>query len=158
MIVSNAELRILTLTVDAHTFVARSRPATPSLNASSVCSSTSQSLCVDVEGVLLADRFRGLVPADDRLPDSAGAQRQVATVLTEAAREQILRQCGEIADRRHAELGQLPTGAGAHAPQPLDAERREERRLVPGRDDDQAVRLAQIAGDLGHEPVRRDPH
>ena len=45
----------------------------------------------------------------------------------------------------------------ADAPQPPDRQRREERRLVAGRHDDQPVGLAQVRRDLGHELGRRHP-
>ena len=47
-------------------------------------------------------------------------------------------------------------GPLADAPQPRDRQRREERRLLARRHDDQAVRLAQVRRDLGHELRRRD--
>ena len=70
--------------------------------------------------------------------------------------EKVLGQLGEVSDRRHAVLDQRPARGRADAPQPLDAQRREERGFLAARDDDQPVGLAQVTGNLGHEPIRRD--
>ena len=47
-------------------------------------------------------------------------------------------------------------GLRADAGQPPDGERREERPLLPRRDDDEAARLARVARDLRDDLARRD--
>ena len=77
--------------------------------------------------------------------------------LAEPAHEEVVGQRRQVADRPDAVLLQRRRPIRADAPQPRDRERREERRLGARRDDDQAVGLAEVAGDLGDQLRRRDP-
>ena len=77
-------------------------------------------------------------------------------VLAEPPHDEVRRQRRQVADRPHAVVGERDRGLLADAPQPRDRQRREERRLLAERHDDQPVGLAQVRRDLGHELRRRD--
>jgi len=79
-------------------------------------------------------------------------------LLAEAADEEVVRERGEIADRPDAVLAKGGSRLRADAPQPGDRERGEELGLGPGLDDDQAVGLAEVRGDLRDELRRRDAY
>ena len=106
---------------------------------------TSRSAVSCVERVLVPDRLRGLAPSPPG-PDRCPCARSTSdgAVLAEPPLERIRRQRGEVADRLDPELAQHRGGLLAHAPQPRDRQRREERRLLARRHDHQPVGLAQV--------------
>jgi hypothetical protein len=65
--------------------------------------------------------------------------------------QRALAQVGHVGHRPHAPAVQLGRGLLAHAPEQLDRQRVQELALAVGLDDEQAVRLADPARDLGQE-------
>ncbi len=135
---------------------ARSRPATPSERARSVRSMTSGSRGVDVEGVLVADR-PGRLPTGHGggidAPRSLGEDR---TLPTEAPCQQVVGKRRQVADgraRRSRRASRRVRSPTPHS-RPIGSGARN-AASSPGLDDDETVGLAQVRGDLGHEPGRR---
>ena len=149
--------RTLTATVEARTPPARSRDATPSASARSVRSITSASAVSTSKVCSWLTDFAATSARDRRRVDPQGPLVQRGAVRAQPPHEHVDRQRRQVADRAHAVVGQGRPRLLADAPQAGDRQRREERRLLAGRDDDQPVGLAQVRGDLGDELRRRDP-
>ncbi len=112
---------------------------------------------VNGEGVLMADGL-GLHPvADRRGIDTAGALRKVGAMPTEAPHQQGRLERSQVADGPDSVVLECMARLGPDTPQAPDGQRRQEGGFVARRDDDQAVGLAQLGGDLGHQLGRRDP-
>ncbi len=86
----------------------------------------------------------GVVVVSERVQMPAG-------VRAEQRDERGLPDPGDVPDRGDPPLAQLAGRHRADAPQPLDRQRMEERQLLAGWHDQQAVRLADTAGHLGQE-------
>ena len=93
---------------------------------------------------------------DRAVIDAARGAPQPIAVRAEAAAEFVSGKSRQIADRLDTELRQLARRHLADAPQPADGQRRQERGLLAGRHDGDAVRLPVVTGDLGDQFVGRD--
>jgi hypothetical protein len=110
------------------------------------------------EGVLVTDGLRR-VPGHHRGGvDAPRPRREVEPMPTESASEGGLGHGGQLTDDRHPVVGQRLLHLGSDAPQPTDGKRREERGLLAGGDDDHAIGLFEVRGDLRHELVRGRAH
>ena len=83
--------------------------------------------------------------------EALGATGERSAHLAEPSPEELGVERRQVADRRDPELAQGLGRPLADAPQAGDRERGEERRLRAGRDDDERIGLAQVAG----RPSRR---
>ncbi len=111
--------------------------------------------------VVLERRLRG-----DRLDRPFGDHRvvvdpprelvQAAPELPEAHLELDQRARPEVSDRRHPHRGESGAGGLADTGELADRQRGEERLDLLRPDDEQAVGLLPVGGDLGEELVRRD--
>ncbi len=129
-------------------------PATPSAMPSSVRSMTSRSVVstsnvcswpIDFAGSPVATGS-GSIPRARSTSDAPCLPKRRSSDPAAAPR-------GRRSSARRSRAGRRRLLADA--PQPRDRQRREERRLLARRHDDQAVGLAQVRGDLGDELRRR---
>jgi hypothetical protein len=108
------------------------------------------------EGCFGADRL-GLAIGDDlAVVVSVSQLAEVFAQIAELPDEILFGKSGELADRLDADGVQPLLGFFADAPDPSDRQRGEKLRDAIGSHDDQTVRLAVVAGELGEELVRRD--
>ena len=149
--VRNPESRTLTTTVPG----ASAHPAQPPGDAVRQAEERPLELLrvarVAVERVLVPDRLHRLRLVDRVAIDPVGAVDELDPVLPEAPLERVGGHAGEVADRPDAQLGEGGRGRRADAPQPRDGSGARNAASSPARDDDQAVRLAQVRPDLGDE-------
>ena len=120
---------------------------------------TSRSRRVDVEGVLVADRLRRVAVVDrvrrrSRGPGPPATRRACRT----GGPRRSGGQGREVADRPHAVLAPATPRSSRRRPT-AGAIGSGARKAAssPARHDDEAVGLAQVRGDLGHELGRRHP-
>ncbi len=87
---------------------------------------------------------------------SPGERVQVgAGRLAETPLERLERRVGDVGDRVEAEAEQLLLGLVADAPERGDGELLDERDDLVDRDDDHAVGLGEVGGELGDELLAR---
>ncbi len=109
------------------------------------------------EGLLPAHGLDLTLGHDGPVVDAVGRAPQPLAVSPEPSTQVRQRQSRQIADDLEAQTLQGRSAYGAGAPQPGQRQRGEKGRLGAGRHDHDAVRLAQVTGNLGHQLVGRDP-
>ena len=118
---------------------------------------TSRSVGVDVERVLVPDRLRRVA-----VVDGVGVDARARARSSDAPCLPNRRMTTSGGSAARSPMVRTPKSASAtpvFSPTPHSrpiGERRQERRLVAGRDDDQPVGLAQVRGDLRDELGGRD--
>ena len=108
---------------------------------------------VGLEGVFGGDGLRGTVRLNGIVVDAAGKFVETHAVAAKALLESGEVEGSDVAYRADVDFCQAARGYFAHAGNALDRERREEVEDLGGPDDEEAVGLAPVGGDLGEELV-----
>ncbi len=113
---------------------------------------------VALECRLLGIRLRGRGVGNDRaFVASVGEIPKFAGGFSSEQRKLVRRGGGDVGDARKPGIAERAGEEGADAREPVVVERGKEFPLGAGRDGDQGIRLAELAGHLGNEFVRADP-